>query len=224
MEINLYFRSSGSNTWKQFLHLWENSFTKVPQRVCWRSPREGAPERCFTKKLLRNNSQNQYGNVIDGTRNVCKEHLVNIKIKFGKFILSGTECLRPEILFSYCTPCYGTENQRKSAKVWWQKFVPVKRLLVYKKCVSLSINKVDNFTEYFSKNAKITEIITQKEKLFIAYFFTWIIRDFPLDSHTGYFKCRKTKKQKQTKVIRKRKYLADVWLMRMMYDWLIVWF
>ena len=122
-------------------------------------------------------------------------------------------------MFSYCTPCYGTENQRKSAKVWWQKFVPVKRLLVYKKGVSLSINKVDSFTEYFSENAKITEITTQKEKLFIAYFFTWIIRDFPLDNHTGYFKCRKTKKQKQTKVIRKRKYLADVWLMRMMYDW-----
>ena len=167
MEINLYFRSSGSNTWKQFLHLWENSFTKVPQRVCWRSPREGAPEKCFTKKLLRNNSQNQYGNVIDGTRNVCKEHLVNIKIKFGKFILSGTECLRPEILFSYCTPCYGTENQRKSAKVWWQKFVPVKRLLVYKKGVSLSINKVDNLAR-MQKSLKLP----RKKKSFSSRIFS----------------------------------------------------
>ena len=127
-------------------------------------------------------------------------------------------------MFSYCTPCYGTENQRKSTKVWWQKLVPVKRLLVYKKGVSLSINKVDSFTEHFSKNAKINWNYHAKRKAFHRVFFHVNNSWFSFGQPHRLFQMQENKKQKQTKVIRKRKYLADVWLMRMMYDWRTLYF
>ena len=122
-------------------------------------------------------------------------------------------------MFSYCTPCYGTENQRKSAKVWWQKFVSVNRLLVYKKGVSLSINKVDSFTEYFSKNAKITEITTQKKKAFHRVFFQVNYSWFFFGQPHRLFQMQENKKTKTNKGNLKKEVFSwcmidayDVWL------------